>query len=487
MIRARLTSAIFASGLAVAVCCAPSLATAAPIAVDPFYEVTTTGAASDLAVQDPFGNVYVMVVTPAGAEIRKIDSDGVLIDTFALPAGAQPSDMAVDALGDVYVSDSGTGAISRITPDGVINNAFSASPDGKARALSIIADDATLYVLGASTSIYEIGFSGVVNPAFTFSTPTTTNAIDVDRNRNVYAASMDGRVIMLAPDGKKTTWMLDASPNVTDIEARNDGSWVVYADLRHKIIERTVADDINTTTLPSAIDDIAMDSAGSIYFVDQAGALMTLPHGGYAPQQVGAFTTTGTPSAVRVGATQTLVAAWGANPTVATMPFDPSVSSAPITATIGEGETFTSTITTAGGLGSASVKSANLPTWLTLTNGVLSGTATAPGTYVFDVVASNDLGDSSAQTQTIVVTPAVVPSPTPSPTSGDTTGAGGNGGSTTAGGSSGAAAGGRGALASTGNDGAVALASTLVSGGIALIGVAAMVFARRRRPGRTNG
>ncbi len=74
-------------------------------------------------------------------------------------------------------------------------------------------------------------------------------------------------------------------------------------------------------------------------------------------------------------------------------------------ALLGAGSPFTMTLTGSNG---GSFSATGLPSWLTLTNGVLSGTPTQAGTYQFTVVTTNAAGSGSAVVTVQVLAPAGV-------------------------------------------------------------------------------
>jgi sugar lactone lactonase YvrE len=124
---------------------------------------------------DPLGNLY--VADAENSRIRKISFDGVVttiagIDTAGFsgdggPATAaemdRPTDVAVDASGDLFIADSGNNRIRKITPDGIIST-----------------------VAGSGDPLtFSGGFSGDKGPATeaTLSVPTD---VTVDSAGNVY-------------------------------------------------------------------------------------------------------------------------------------------------------------------------------------------------------------------------------------------------------------------------------------------------------------
>ncbi|WP_378145555.1 putative Ig domain-containing protein [Cnuibacter sp. UC19_7] len=490
MFRSRALLVAAAAGVIAAVAGLPTVAQAAPAPIDPW--VQSTGTAGVMTV-DSGGNVY--IVNLGDMKIDKYGPDGDRLARYDLDPASLPRDIGADGLGNVYVADDGLGTIARISPTAGLEKKWLPVPTGSPSAIDVRADG-TIYIASfGSKNVYRLNPAGALDLFMVAHAPV--GDVGSSPSGDVLTANDDGTISKIAADGTFTDVLvtLTRGADLTDIEVRKDGSFVVYNDTYTTISESSPSGStIRSTVWPKKIFDITLDSAGDIYFVDtDSRVLRTMPHaGGDSPLPVVKFASKGTAQSLVMSDRQILYTSWGSDPTISAVPLLPEMSSPAISASIPEGGTFTSSVTSSGGLDPTSFAAVDLPSWLTLDpiRGTLSGTATVAGTYRFQLVAMNKVGESDPQPAEIIVTPAVVPTPSPNPTSGGTTGAGGSGsgsaGNPAAGGGSGSAATGRGALASTGHDGAVALAGALTAGGIALAGVAGMVLTWRRREVRAN-
>lgn len=490
MTRSRLLLAAVATCVVAAAVSVPAGAHAAPEPIDPWVE--STGTAGVMTV-DPAGNVY--VVNLGDMKVDKYDPDGDQVSRYDLDPASLPTDIGADRLGNVYVADDGLGTIARINPAFGIDEKWLPVPGGSPSAIDVRADG-TIYIASfGSKNVYRLSPTGALDLFMVAHAPV--GDVGSSPAGDVLTANSDGTISKIASDGTFTDVLATVTrgAELTDIEVRDDGTYVVYDDTYTTISESTPTGSIRTTAWPRPILDIALDGAGDIYFVDTASkTLRTMPHaGGDSPLAVVAFTSTGTAQSIAVSDRQVLYTSWGRNPVISALPLLPSISSPAISTTLTEGTAIASSITTTGGLEPRTFTAKDLPAWLTLdpNTGALTGTAAGPGTYRFQLLAVNRQGESDPQTAEIIVTSAAVPPSNPStdPTAGGAGGSGSGGvGTATSGGSSaGGAAAGRGTLASTGRDGGDALAGLAAAGGMALTGAIATVLVRRRRAARIGG
>jgi sugar lactone lactonase YvrE len=189
---------------------------------------------------DKNGNLYTAEFR--GHRIRKITPEGVVTTMagsgkpgFADGTGAEasfntPQGVAVDASGNVYVSESGNHRIRRITPSGLVSTLAGSGKPGCAdgtgaeacfKSPTGIALDAVGNVYVSDTGnhqIRKITPSGVVTtlagsgkPGFQDGQGTKASlnfplGLAVDRNGNIYVADMGNhRIRKITPDGFVTT------------------------------------------------------------------------------------------------------------------------------------------------------------------------------------------------------------------------------------------------------------------------------------------
>lgn len=167
---------------------------------------------------DGAGNVY--VADRANSTIRKVTASGV-VTTLAGLAGHSgnadgtgnaarfdnPSDVAVDGTGNVYVANSGNRTIRKVTSAGVVSTL--AGPWGR---LTVDSAGNVCVVDRQNYTVSKITPAGVFTTSTTNRTGSTPrfwnpSAVAVDRACNVYVVeSGDDRIQKLTPEGMVTTF-----------------------------------------------------------------------------------------------------------------------------------------------------------------------------------------------------------------------------------------------------------------------------------------
>lgn len=283
---------------------------------------------------DSAGNVY--VADKYNHTVRKITPTG-MVSTLAGSAGipgsadgigatarfAEPQGLAIDSMGNIYVSESVNHTIRKITPTGVVSTLAGAaglagSSDGTGTAArfsqpqGLATDNAdNIYVTDGQVRVRKITPTGVVSTLagsgswgstdgvganVSFSRPT---GIATDSAGNVYVADSDNHTIRkISPAGVVSTWIgtpgVDGSTDGTGAAARlryptglaidNMGNVYVTEPLNYTIRKITPDGEVSTlagsTGIPGSADGmgtaarffipsgIAVNTAGNVYVAD---------------------------------------------------------------------------------------------------------------------------------------------------------------------------------------------------------------------------
>lgn len=242
----------------------------------------------------------VVIATLAGA--GGVRRDGPL----AAATFSQPSGMAVDAAGIMYVADSANHAIRKIDPSGVVSTLagngtanFTNSTDGAAAAFDTptgVAVDAAgnVYVADSrNNSIRKISSSGSVTTLAgrslgfadgagaeaKFSHPT---GVAVDAAGNVYVAdTANGAIRKITPAGVVTTLVRQAQSAPTGVAVDKSGIvYAVYSGIAygsHPVRMITPAGAQSNLFVPTGGDGasfnpwgVAVDAAGNVYVTDRS-------------------------------------------------------------------------------------------------------------------------------------------------------------------------------------------------------------------------
>ncbi len=258
---------------------------------------------------DNSGNVYVS--DNSGGDIRKISNGSVT--TFAT-GFSSPWGLSVDAGGNVYVADESHYQIKKITPAGVVSvlagNGTSGEVDGPGasaefKSPSGVAVDASgnVYVSDEyGYTIRKITQSGGVSVTTLAGVANTSGYVDgagttaefyypyglaVDSLGNVFVADEDNNVIRkITPAGVVSTFTSSYYPNAIAIDSSNN---VYVADDHNNIIEYSptgvetdlagsgVSGSTNGTGVNAMFDyplGLAVDASGVVYVSDSDNDLI---------------------------------------------------------------------------------------------------------------------------------------------------------------------------------------------------------------------
>lgn len=255
-------------------------------------------------------------------------ADSAAADSIAaldsLPSFNQPSGIAADAAGNLYVADYGNNLIRKITPQGVVTTFAGSGYQGHIDASGVLASfnkptgiaiDASgnLYIAdsgndlvrkissaGAVTTIAGTDSAGYADGAGAAASFFSPLAVAVNSNGNIYVADAGNNLIrLITPGGNVSTFAgtyntpssMQISPfnNPSGIALDASGNIFVANYLDHNILEVNTQDSISTyagSGLPGAANgaadaatfyfpnSVATDAAGDVYVSDGVNNLI---------------------------------------------------------------------------------------------------------------------------------------------------------------------------------------------------------------------
>ncbi|HWA26797.1 MAG TPA: immunoglobulin domain-containing protein [Lacunisphaera sp.] len=209
-------------------------------------------------------------------------SEGILADGTGNAARFwNPTDVAPDAAGNIYVADTGNNAIRRITPAGETTTVAGLYPASRGRLDGLgaaarfagpwgiaVGPLGELYVADSGNHlIRRIDPTGAVTTFATLTATGTPNWVAADAAGNVYVSDSDGLVQKISREGAITRLGSFVSAGGLAVDAAGN---VFVADPVAGVVRRIPAGGGNATTLPlpaagSSPRSVALDRAGNLY------------------------------------------------------------------------------------------------------------------------------------------------------------------------------------------------------------------------------
>lgn len=223
----------------------------------------------------------VYATTFTGGNVYRIAADGS-VTPFA-SGFADPTGLALDAAGDVFVADGVNGTVSKVTPAGAVST-FASVPD----AYGLAFDNAgNLYVSGAGT-IHKVTPGGAVS---TFvSGLGGSGSIAFDSSGNLFVVSNSGNTIRrIAPDGMVSPFASLVGPIGLTIDSSGNlySARFVSNQTTEEVVKITPAGVVSpVAALPAGENSVwgmAIGSNATLYYAGIHHINAILPDGTTAP------------------------------------------------------------------------------------------------------------------------------------------------------------------------------------------------------------
>jgi sugar lactone lactonase YvrE len=233
---------------------------------------------------DGFGTLY--IADTGNHTIRKITPEGAVMTLAGSPgqpgnadgdASAarffKPAGLTVDAVGNLYIADSGNNAVRKITPAGVVTTLADSSA-GLDEPRGIAVDAVGNVFVGSVGRLWMITAAGVL-------TPLAGGGYGVDDG--VGSAAGFEEPVGLALDGAGILWAADGR-NIRRITPAAVVTTTAYADERFG-----GAGDAASDPQFGAPVSLAVDATGYLYFADVANTIHRMPAGSNAATMLAGF------------------------------------------------------------------------------------------------------------------------------------------------------------------------------------------------------
>lgn len=225
---------------------------------------------------DPSGNLLFAIDEQASiVTLGKMSPSGVLTTSTPLPSGNFIGSVKTDASGNVYLADSTTGQLFRITPAGVLtvvasNNAFF-------EGIFAVDGSGNIFVTDPGrTQVVKITSAGVTT---TLASGFAPGGIAVDANGNVFISDdTNNRILEISPANVQSVFKSGLN-NPTNLTLDANGN--VYVVNFVQFMQGSTAQDVEILRIsPSKVatklfdgfsfggdlvQDVAVDGAGNVY------------------------------------------------------------------------------------------------------------------------------------------------------------------------------------------------------------------------------
>ncbi|MEI2784301.1 MAG: fibronectin type III domain-containing protein [Candidatus Nanopelagicales bacterium] len=189
------------------------------------------------------------------------------VTDYRLASGAYPFAVAVDSVGNVYTANLGDGTVSKVTPEGVVTEAWAKVP--MPRGIAVDSHD-NVFTANAGGTVSKITAAGVVEQAWASLPGAGPYSIAIDHNDTVYTANNSTNTISkITLNGTVTQVWATLASSPQDIAVDSQGN-IYTADFDASAVSKVTPEGVLTakwaalgsSNFPHAI---AVDSSDNVY------------------------------------------------------------------------------------------------------------------------------------------------------------------------------------------------------------------------------
>lgn len=208
---------------------------------------------------DSSGNLYIAgSMNSAAGTVTKISPTGALIGVF--PAGTNARNLAIDAAGNVWVSDAQAGQVTELNASGTLLGTFSTGTNSGPIGVAI---DASGNVWVGGNTVAELNSAGTLLG----NTTAPSNFIEIDASGNVWGVSFSDTALREFRQDRSLMNSFNTSSTTLITDAIDSSGNILLTTFTGHTILKYSANGIllNTLSLSGNVRGIVTDSSGNIW------------------------------------------------------------------------------------------------------------------------------------------------------------------------------------------------------------------------------
>jgi hypothetical protein len=251
------------------------IGSAAQLSVDPGLQSTLgTGLTPGGAALDQLGNIYVSSGTTTGLLLKS--TGGAFPASFAT-GFSSPKQVAIDEFGNIYVADSGNNRVALVTQAGAVSSYLATFTPATSTTSTSLSDPSgvavdvfgNIYISDTGNSrVVEVGFAGNIS-IMGFTGLSAPQQLAVDSSGDVFVAdSGNKRIVELTPGGAQSTVSVTPALSKPVGVALDPAGDLYIADSGNQNVVTVLPGSTTATTLLSSLtglNGVLVDQNGDVF------------------------------------------------------------------------------------------------------------------------------------------------------------------------------------------------------------------------------